>query len=122
MGPRLARGSAAADFDNDGDPDVAVSTVSGKLVLLENRTGKGSWLTIQPVPATPGTVVRAELDDGRTLARTVQAGSSYLSSEDPRAHFGLGAAGVDRVTVAWPDGTEVVLTTPEPNRVVRVER
>ena len=34
----------------------------------------------------------ATLADGRKLVREVQAGSSYLSSEDPRVHFGLGRA------------------------------
>ena len=41
--------------------------------------------------------------------RLIQPGYSYLVSNDPRAHFGLGAAAeVDRITVVWPDGTEEV--------------
>jgi hypothetical protein len=119
-GEVLARGSAAADYDNDGDIDVAVATISGKLVLLENRTGGGSWLTVQASPPTPGTVVRATLDDGRTLSRTVQAGSSYLSSEDPRAHFGLGDAEVVEVIVRWPDGSTAAVASPGSNRVVEI--
>ena len=122
VGAILARGSAAADYDNDGDIDVAVSTVSGKLVLLENRTGKGSWLTVNPSPSVPGTFVTALLDDGRTVVRAIQAGSSYLSSEDPRAHFGLGAAEVVEVLVRWPDGTERVIQTPGRNQLLVVER
>ena len=40
----------------------------------------------------PGAVVTAVLPDGSRLVREIEAGSSYLSSEDPRAHFGLGKA------------------------------
>jgi hypothetical protein len=49
----------------------------------------------------PGAVVTAVLPDGRRLVQEVHAGSSYLSSEDPRVHFGLGSATkVDRLTCA----------------------
>ena len=47
----------------------------------------------------------AVLPDGRRLVRQVQAGSSYLSSEDPRAHFGLGkATKLKELIVRWPSG------------------
>jgi enediyne biosynthesis protein E4 len=52
----------------------------------------------------------------------VQAGSSYLSSEDPRAHFGLGdAAEVSKLVVAWPGGEETVLEEVAANRILVVE-
>ena len=51
------------------------------------------------------------LPGGRRLVREVHAGSSYLSSEDPRAHFGLGAATrVAELIVRSPDGSETRLT------------
>ena len=46
MGPLNARGLAAADFDNDGDVDVAVNTVGSPLVLLENQGVDGNWLEV----------------------------------------------------------------------------
>ena len=46
LGPLLARGSAAADYDNDGDLDVAVATIGGRLVLLENTSAGGTWLEV----------------------------------------------------------------------------
>ena len=47
----------------------------------------------------------AALPDGSRLVREVQAGGSYLSSEDPRVHFGLGkAATVKELIVRWPGG------------------
>jgi enediyne biosynthesis protein E4 len=52
----------------------------------------------------------------------VHVGSSYLSSEDPRCHFGLGdAARVSELIVRWPDGEETRMTDVEANQLVEVE-
>ena len=57
---------------------------------------------------SPGARVTVELPGGRRLVREVQAGSSYLSSEDPRVHFGLGKARrVKSLVVRFPDGRTV---------------
>jgi enediyne biosynthesis protein E4 len=45
------------------------------------------------------------VSDGSSQTREVKAGSSYLSSEDPRLHFGLGTETVRSLTVRRPDGT-----------------
>ena len=59
----------------------------------------------------PGAVVTAVLPDGRRLVREVKAGTSYLSSEDPRVHFGLGdETTVRELLVRYPNGREVRLT------------
>jgi hypothetical protein len=121
-GPRvIGRGLAAADYDNDGDLDVAINSIAGPLVLLQNRGATGHWLEVQVDPFAPGTVVTAVLPNGRTLVREVQAGSSYLSSEDPRVHFGLGeATQVTGLTVRLPDGRETRLTDLAANQLVTV--
>jgi hypothetical protein len=60
--------------------------------------------------------------DGRRQVREVRAGSSYLSSEDPRVHFGLGAARTVReLDVRYPDGTVKRLRDLAADRVVTVE-
>lgn len=122
-GPYLARGAAGADYDNDGDVDLAVGTIGGDLVLLRNTGGGGNWLEVaMPTPA-PGAQVTVVLADGTELRREIMAGSSYLSSEDPRAHFGLGTAdGVVRVRVSWPDGSVTERDGVEVNQIVQVER
>jgi hypothetical protein len=118
----VARGSAAADYDNDGDLDVAVLPLGRPLVLLENRGAAGSWLEVALAGSPPGAEVTATLSDGRKLRRELLAGSSYLSSEDPRLHFGLGEANVIReVRVRWPGGEETVLRDVEANQVLEVE-
>ena len=120
-GPLPARGSAAADYDNDGDLDVAVATVGGPLALLENQGRTGRWLEVQLDTFAPGAIITVVLPGGQVLTRAVGAGASYLSSEDPRAHFGLGVADrVDELAVRWPDGHETVLRDLAVNQLVTV--
>ena len=67
----------------------------------------------------PGAMVTATLPDGRRLVREVHTGSSYLSSEDPRVHFGLGnAQRVRKLEVRLPDGRVVRRANVAANRIV----
>ena len=118
--PRVnGRGLAAADFDNDGRVDIAVSSVGGRLVLLHNTGARGNWLEVALPRFAPGAVVTAVLPDGRRLVQELHAGSSYLSSEDPRAHFGLGqATTVSELDVRYPGGRRTRLTGISANQVV----
>jgi Na+-transporting NADH:ubiquinone oxidoreductase subunit NqrB len=115
------RGLAAADAGNDGRMDVAINTIGGKLVLLSPQGPSGHWLDVKLARFSPGAVVTAELPDGRILTHEVRAGSSYLSSEDPRVHFGLGAATrVTRLIVRYAWGGESRLAGVRADRMVEV--
>ena len=120
--PRVdGRGVAAADFDNDGHVDLAVNTIGGKLLLLRNTGTKGNWLEVKLPSFAPGAVVTAVLPDGRRLVQEMHAGSSYLSSEDPRAHFGLGrATSVSELLVHYPGGRETQLVDVPANQILTV--
>jgi hypothetical protein len=99
------RGLAAADVDNDGRIEVAVSSIGGKLVLLRSTGPSGRWLDVALGSFAPGAVVTVTLPNGKKLSDVVAAGGSYLSSEDQRAHFGLGSARFVRsVVVRYPFG------------------
>jgi hypothetical protein len=116
---RNGRGLAAADYDNDGDLDLAVGTIGGRLQLLRNDGAEGHWLEVSLRRFAPGTVVTVVLPDGSRLVREARAGSSYLSSEDPRLHFGLGdAERVPEVVVRAPNGTVTRLRDVAADRIV----
>jgi hypothetical protein len=115
------RGVAAADYDNDGRVDVAVNTIGGPLLLLHNTGPTRHWLEVSLTPFVPGARVTATLAGGRRIVQETQAGSSYLSSEDPRIHVGLGkATRVTLLTVRYPDGATVRLRDVRADRIVRV--
>jgi Na+-translocating ferredoxin:NAD+ oxidoreductase RnfD subunit len=117
------RGLAAADYDNDGDLDVAINSIGAPLILLENTASGGNWLAVRLPGFWPGARVTAVLPGGRKLVRQVQAGGSYLSSEDPRLLFGLGdAARVRTLVIQYPDGTQTRLEDVMANQLVEAPR
>jgi hypothetical protein len=119
----IGRGLTTADFDNDGRMDIAINTIGGQLELLRPTGAVGHWLTVRLAKFSPGARVTAVLSDGRRLVREVQAGSSYLSSQDPRVHFGLGAAtSVSELIVRYPSGRVVQRTDVPADRIVFFRR
>jgi hypothetical protein len=116
------RGLAAGDYDNDGRVDVVVNSVGGKLLLLRNTSPAGNWLEVDVTPFSPGAVVTAVDSSGRRQVRTVEAGSSYLSSEDPRVHFGFGKSTLRSLTVRYPDGTVRHVAKAATNTILTVRR
>jgi len=105
-----ARGLAVGDFWNDGRMSVLINNVYAKPSLLVNGTHYNNhWVTFK----TEGT--RSNRDGigakisvkagGRTSVDEVRSGSSYISQNDLRVHFGLGLASkIDGVEVRWPSG------------------
>lgn len=121
IGPKLARGMAQADYDNDGDIDLAVATIGGPLSLLQTSGAEGNWLIVNLARYLPGTLLRASLPDGRVLVQELRCGSSYLASEDPRFHLGLGPVDqVPHLEIILPDGRRIEYENLPANQILNI--
>ena len=123
----VARGACLADYDNDGKMDAFVVNLGAQGTLLHNVSpATGHWIGIKLVGASSnrdGIGARVEVYAGakRQTAERV-AGSGYLSQNDDRLHFGLGAvATVDKLVIHWPSGQEQTLEKLGVDRVLTVK-
>lgn len=124
--PIVGRGSATADFNNDGRVDVLIVDHEGPPLLLENRSRtENHWITFDLRGAEANrfaygarVTVRAQHD---VWVGEVSPASSYLSSSDPRIHFGLGKlTTLENVTIRWPSGHMEDLRDLPADQIVRV--
>ena len=108
--PRVGRGLAIGDFDNDGDADVLMTTNNGPAVLFRNDRASGNRsIRFRLVGTTSnrdaiGATVRI-FHGGTSQMRMVRTGSSYLSQSELPVTFGVGQRDrIDRVEITWPRG------------------
>ena len=85
----------------------------------------GNWLIVRLKGKAPNTGAIGAIASARTgtstQKRLVQSGSSYISQEDKRLHFGLGKAmQVDSLEVTWPDGTTTKRENVKANQVIEI--
>lgn len=115
----VSRALAVGDVDNDGALDLLITTSNGPARLLRNvAAGHHRWVGLRLLSRFGGRdAIGARVRlvaDGRQRVAEVRAGSSYLSQEDPRILFGLGArTEIDRIEIRWPEGEVQVLSGTE---------
>ena len=123
----VARGAAYADYDNDGDLDIVVTTNNGPARLFRNDGGnRNNVLRVQTIGTTSnrdGIGARVEVSvHGARLWQIVKTGSSYASQSELPLTFGLGrAAAVDGVRVAWPSGRVDVIGALPANQLITIQ-
>lgn len=123
----VSRGIAFGDIDNDGDIDFVVNDLDGAPSLIINEGGnRKNWMTLQLIghasnPFAIGARVVLSAGDLNRLAE-VRSGSSYLSQNDFRLHFGLGEVEtVDSIEVLWPDGSRSALKDISANQLIKIK-
>ena len=121
------RGMAVGDLDNDGRVDAVVTTNDGPAYVLRNETATGNhWLTLLLVGHRSnrdgiGAEIHVSTSAG-TQMETVSTAGSYLSSNDKRAHFGLGKdSSASKVEIRWPSGIVQTLTDVKGDRILQVD-
>ena len=96
----------------------------GKSVANHVNPDKNHWLELKLVggPKSPRDAVGATVyvtANGMKQRADVLSGGSYLSSNDPRPHFGLGpATTVEAIEVHWPSGKTEKFTVPTVDQIV----
>jgi hypothetical protein len=122
------RGAAFGDLNNDGYPDLIVTSLGRPPRILMNSADNGAhWLLLRLTGRESnrdaiGATIKVTTDSGRTLHNHVTTSWGFLSSADPRVHFGLGPdKSADSVEIRWPSGTVSVIRSVKADQILTVE-
>jgi hypothetical protein len=124
--PHASRGAAFGDIDNDGSVEIVVNNQNERPSLLkQSSAGSNHWIVLKLTGkksnrSAIGARVRLTAS-GRSQMDEVRSGGSYLSQNDLRLHFGLGASKeADRIEIEWPSGVKQTLSHVKADHIVSV--
>jgi enediyne biosynthesis protein E4 len=123
--PHSSRGCAFGDFDNDGDIDIVIMNMNEPPSLLRNDSaGRNHWLKVQLEAVTSnrsaiGARVTARYGR-RVQVQELLSQSSFLSVNDKRLHFGLGAETSAGLEIRWPNGVKQKFASVPANHLVLI--
>ena len=125
--PIAGRGLATADFDNDGDIEIAINNRGDFPALLRNDGGNANhWLEVLLIGTKSnrdgiGSSLKLT-SEGVTHVEQSKGGMSYMSASDPRIHFGLGKrTKIDSLEITWPSGQVDKLTNQPIDKITAVK-
>ncbi|HEX6545196.1 MAG TPA: CRTAC1 family protein, partial [Bryobacteraceae bacterium] len=124
--PHAARGAAFADIDNDGSIEVIVNNQNEAPTLLKlKKQPPGHWTLLRLIGSRSNrSAVGARVKivaGGLEQVQEVRSGGSYLSQNDFRLHFGLGAAvAINRIEIHWPSGAVQKLTSQKSDSLITI--
>ena len=122
-----ARGAAFGDLFNDGKIDVIINQIDGPPMLLRNvNPDHRHWVELKliggsrsPRDAVGATVYLAA--NGIRQRQDVISGGSFVSTSDPRLHFGLGdAKDAGTAEIHWPSGAKETISLPAVDRIYTI--
>ncbi len=121
----VSRGCAFGDFDNDGDLDIVIMNQHEPPSLLRNDCPpENHWLKVRLEGTRSNrSAIGARVlvrYGGKVQAQAVLSQASYMSSNDPRLHFGLGAETTADIEVHWPSGAVEKFPLQSVNRLVTI--
>ena len=126
-GRHVGRGAALGDLNNDGRVDVVISNLDGRPnVVMNHHDSDNNWILVRCVGTKSGRDALGArvlvVTERNTQFGEVRSGCSYLSSGDPRVHFGLGKARqIKELRIQWPSGRISSLREVKINQIIQVE-
>jgi hypothetical protein len=122
------RGSAFVDLNNDGSVDLVVTSLGERpRILMNNALARNHWIMFRLRGHKSnrdgiGARIKVVTASGRALFNHVTTSIGFMSSSDPRVHFGLGSESkLAYAEIRWPSGVLQRLDHPVPDRILTVE-